>query len=64
MYIAQLYIAEKEFDGDVLPPEGTVESYCNKYELGGAKLTALEKVAIDYAIQKGMFTVATAGNRG
>ncbi|MEM2261567.1 MAG: S8 family serine peptidase [Ignisphaera sp.] len=64
MYIARLYVAEKESGGDVLPPKGIVNPIIISMSLGGARLTPLEKAAIDYAIQKGVFIVAAAGNRG
>jgi subtilisin family serine protease len=64
MYIANLYKAEKESRGDVLPPPGVVNPVIISMSLGGPELSPLEKAAIDYAISQGVFVVAAAGNYG
>ncbi|MET1102238.1 MAG: S8 family serine peptidase [Pyrodictiaceae archaeon] len=63
-YVAQLYKAEVETGGDVLPPKGVVNPIVISMSLGGPELSPLEKAAIDYAISQGVFIVAAAGNEG
>jgi len=64
MYIANLYKAEKESGGNVLKPEGVINPIIISMSLGGPGLSPLEKAAIDYAIDEGVFIVAAAGNEG
>jgi subtilisin family serine protease len=64
MYIARLYKAEEESGGNVLPPTGVVNPMIISMSLGGPGLSLLEKRAIDYAINVGVFIVAAAGNEG
>ncbi len=63
-YIANLYLLEKESNGDILEPKGVVNPIIISMSLGGPSLSPLEKAAIDYAIEQGVFVVAAAGNRG
>jgi len=63
-YITELYRAEVESGGNVLPPNGVINPVIISMSLGGPVLTPLMKVAIDYAIDQGVFIVAAAGNEG
>ncbi len=63
-YIAELYRAERESGGNVLPPSGVVNPVVISMSLGGPSLSPLEKAVIDYAISQGVFIVAAAGNSG
>lgn len=64
MYIANLFKAEKESGGDILPPQDVINPVVISMSLGGPSLSPLEKAAIDYAIEQGVFIVAAAGNYG
>ena len=64
LYIANLFQAEKDAGGNVLPPYGVVNPIVISMSLGGTSLSPLEKSAIDYAISQGVFVVAAAGNEG
>jgi subtilisin family serine protease len=64
IYVANLFIAEKNSGGNVLPPSGIVNPVIISMSLGGPDLSPLEKAAIDYAINAGVFIVAAAGNEG
>jgi hypothetical protein len=64
IYVANLFIAEKNSGGNVLPPSGIVNPVIISMSLGGPNLSPLEKAAIDYAINAGVFIVAAAGNEG
>ncbi|MEM2005268.1 MAG: S8 family serine peptidase [Zestosphaera sp.] len=64
MYVTRLYVMEKESGGNVLPPNGVVNPVIISMSLGGSRLTPIEKKAIDYAIENGVFIVAAAGNGG
>lgn len=64
IYIASLYEKERASGGDVLDPAGVVNPIVISMSLGGPSLSPLEKYAIDYAISKGVFVVAAAGNEG
>ncbi|MCS7108285.1 MAG: S8 family serine peptidase [Sulfolobales archaeon] len=63
-YVAKLYEEERSSGGNTLPPNGVVNPVIISMSLGGPYLSPLEKAAIDYAISKGVFIVAAAGNRG
>ena len=63
-YIAELYRAEVESGGNVLPPEGVINPVIISMSLGAPVLTPLMRVVIDYAISQGVFIVAAAGNEG
>ncbi len=64
MYIANLFKAEKESGGNILPPQDVINPVVISMSLGGPSLSPLEKAAIDYAIEQGVFIVAAAGNYG
>ncbi|HHI01254.1 MAG TPA: Subtilisin DY [Thermococcus litoralis] len=64
LYIADLYKAEKESGGAVLPPYDEINPIVISMSLGGPVLSPIEKEAIDYAIDEGVFVVAAAGNDG
>jgi subtilisin family serine protease len=64
MYIANLFKAEKESGGNILPPAGVVNPVVISMSLGGRALSILAKYAVDYAINQGVFIVAAAGNEG
>ncbi|ASJ00612.1 S8 family peptidase [Thermococcus gorgonarius] len=64
LYIADLYKKEKESGGKVLPPEDEINPIVISMSLGGPVLSQIEKAAIDYAIDQGVFIVAAAGNDG
>ncbi len=64
LYIADLYKAEKESGGAVLPPYDEINPIVMSMSLGGPVLSPIEKEAIDYAIEEGVFIVAAAGNKG
>ena len=63
-YVAELYRAEVESGGNVLPPEDVVNPVIISMSLGGPELSPLERAAVDYAIEQGVFIVAAAGNEG
>jgi Subtilisin-like serine proteases len=64
IYIANLFRAEAESGGDVLPPNGVVNPVIISMSLGGRAISILVKEAVDYAIAQGVFIVAAAGNEG
>jgi subtilisin family serine protease len=64
IYIASLYEKEKSSGGNVLDPAGVVNPVVISMSLGGPSLSPLEKHAIDYAISRGVFIIAAAGNEG
>ncbi|MGC9021199.1 MAG: S8 family peptidase [Candidatus Methanodesulfokora sp.] len=64
IYVASLYEREKSSGGNVLDPMGVVNPIVISMSLGGPSLSPLEKHAIDYAISKGVFIIAAAGNEG
>ena len=64
LYIADLYKAEKESGGAVLPPYDEINPIVISMSLGGPVFSPIEKAAIDYAIEQGVFIVAAAGNDG
>ena len=64
LYIADLYKAEKESGGNVLPPYDEINPIVISMSLGGPELSPVEQHAIDYAISQGVFIVAAAGNDG
>jgi len=64
LYIASLYNEEIETGGDVLPPEDVVNPVIISMSLGGPALSPIEKGAVDYAVNRGVFIVAAAGNGG
>ncbi|HII67419.1 MAG TPA: S8 family serine peptidase [Thermococcaceae archaeon] len=64
LYIADLYKAEKDSGGAVLPPYDEINPIVISMSLGGPVLSPIEKAAIDYAIGEGVFIVAAAGNDG
>ncbi|NJE25578.1 Subtilisin DY [Thermococcus sp. MV5] len=64
LYIADLYTAEKDSGGNVLPPDGVINPIVISMSLGGPRLSQIEKTAIDSAISQGVFIVAAAGNDG
>ena len=64
LYVTDLYVKEVTSGGNVLPPKGVINPIIISMSLGGPELSTLEKDAIDYAISKGVFVVAAAGNEG
>lgn len=64
LYIADLYEAEVETGGNVLPPYGDINPIIISMSLGGPVGVPALEWAINYAIGKGVFVVAAAGNAG